>query len=161
MISSVMNCSSGNKSMYHMKAKWMWTWISDTWKKKYTMSHGSSANFLGSVDIVVKWTNEEKELALLTSLSEELPELHFAPDLAAAAAEKPTSSCSCSRGEFSFPHYLCLTDCSSLYPSLHPSTYSILPPPPSISALTCNSLIPQFICIVFHRSPYKLVRVPL
>ncbi len=82
----------------------MWTWISDIYGELW--KHNTF--------LTVKWTNEEKELALLTSLSEKLPELHFAPDLA-AAAEKPTSSCFCSRGEFSFPHYLCLTDCSSLY----------------------------------------------
>lgn len=39
-----------------------------------------------------------------------------------------------------------------------PTVYS---PPPFISALACSSLIPQFICIVFHRSPYTLVWVPL
>lgn len=131
------------------KQQWMWTWLSDSRIK----IHGEPLKL--SKFSTVRWTNEEKELALLTSLSEELPELHFAPDLA-AAAEKPTSSCSCSRGEFSFPHYLCLTDCSSLYipPPIPPRH------PPFLYWLTAL-WFPNSFCIGFHRSPYTLVRVPV
>lgn len=117
MVSSVINCSSGNQCTRAKINVNKFDEIQDKMCKPMMLS----------------------EPTVLTRLYEVCqPELRVAPDLA-VTAEKPTSTCTCSQEEFSFPHYFCLTDCHPL--PLHPRADLVLFDSPFL--MYCISLITQ------------------